>query len=338
MSKPQDILDVAVVGAGMAGLSCARALADAGRHVTVFDKSRGVGGRMATRRSEQGSFDHGAQYFTAHDPAFMAHVDAWQHAGAVAEWQGRLCASSDAGVFTPVSAQPRYVGTPRMSALGRTVLADVPHQLGERLTALQHNGDHWQLSFESNLQVMAQNVVLALPAPQLADLFEPADTVHQLACSVQMLPTWSVMLTLDQPLALDFDGCFVNAGPLSWVANNSSKPERQSTHSCWVLHASSAWSQAHVDDSPAQVQAALLEAFASLIQQPIYTWPAHTASAHRWLYALADQPLTVGCTWDATRRLGITGDWLNGSRVEGAWLSGADLARQMLNVTPDHLA
>ena len=77
-------LHYAVIGAGIAGLSCARALAASGVHVTVFDKSRGSGGRMSTRRGEGWACDHGAQYFTARDPLFQAELARWQAAGVAA--------------------------------------------------------------------------------------------------------------------------------------------------------------------------------------------------------------------------------------------------------------
>ena len=85
---------VAVVGAGMSGLVAARALAESGYGVQLFDKARGPGGRMATRRGEDGLFDHGAQYFTARDPRFCARVDAWLQEGVVQAWDGRFGAAA----------------------------------------------------------------------------------------------------------------------------------------------------------------------------------------------------------------------------------------------------
>ncbi|MCE3000724.1 MAG: FAD-dependent oxidoreductase, partial [Betaproteobacteria bacterium] len=103
---------VAVIGAGIAGISCARQLRDAGHAVRVFDKSRGIGGRMATRRGESGTFDHGAQYFTARELRFRALVEALGASGVVAPYRGRIVHWSG-GSVTPVSGlEPRYVGVP----------------------------------------------------------------------------------------------------------------------------------------------------------------------------------------------------------------------------------
>ena len=102
---------IAIIGAGMAGLSCGLRLRDGGHEISVFDKGRGPGGRMSTRRIEHGNetfqFDHGAQYFTARDPAFVARVAEWDCGGHVARW--------------PAAKEDAWVGTPQMSARVRAM-------------------------------------------------------------------------------------------------------------------------------------------------------------------------------------------------------------------------
>ncbi len=115
---------VAVVGAGVAGLACARALINGGADVCVFDKGRSVGGRLATRRIPPHAFDLGAQYFTAKDERFARQVRAWSEAGVCAPWLGRIVAMNEAGCATqPTAAIERLVGTPDMSALARHMAA-----------------------------------------------------------------------------------------------------------------------------------------------------------------------------------------------------------------------
>src|SRR4051812_46516032 len=83
-------MQIAIVGAGIAGLSCAQRLQSQGHHVTVYEKGGAVGGRMATRQNELGGFDHGAQYFTAAGAAFKKELAAWRKAGLAAPWDARL--------------------------------------------------------------------------------------------------------------------------------------------------------------------------------------------------------------------------------------------------------
>ena len=323
-------LEVAVVGAGIAGLSCARRLAEAGMNVMVFDKSRGPGGRMATRRIEDAQvgsfgFDHGAQYFTARSVAFRQTVKSWVNAGIVQPWVGRLM-SFDAEGLHPVTSQPRYVGVPRMSAIGRHLLGDLPFHPEHRLWECQYDGQYWHLQFDGQPSVVAKYLILALPAPQVVDLLEINHPVYTNALLQDMLPSWALMLHCAAPIDTPFDGCFVNVGPLSWAVRNNSKPARGHVET-WVLQASHPWSQAHVDAPRDWVAEQMLSAFRQIIDQPIIVaqqW------VHRWLYALAAEALTVGCWYESSQHFGIAGVWLNGSRVEGAWLSGQKLAAQVI--------
>ena len=332
LATPQTI---AVIGAGLAGLSCAQALLQAGHTVHVFDKARGPSGRMSTRRAEDDNgpwqCDHGAQYFTARDPAFRAEVARWQQAGVAALWDARL-ASFDGNAWT-TSATPleRFVGTPRMTSpaawlvqhLGEPALA----QWQTTVQRLDHTEGGWAItSAEHGLHSPRYSaVLLAVPAPQAVPLLAPvAPAGAALAASARMRGSWAVMLRYASPVTLPWEGAFINTGPLRWVARDSSKPGRTGQET-WLLHASPEWSEAHIEDSAEAVTTALLAAFAAL------GGPAPlAATAHRWRYADTEPALTRGSWWDAQMRLGLCGDWLHGGKVEGAWLSGRALAQQVL--------
>jgi predicted NAD/FAD-dependent oxidoreductase len=137
------------------------------------------------------------------------------------------------------------------------------------------------------------------------------------------------MLQLAQSAEVPFDGCFVNEGPLRWVARNSSKPGRPAAEG-WVLHASGEWTADHVDATPGDVLQALTAAFAALVPAVATEGAIVHGAAHRWLYSQAEIPLKEGFLWSSADGLGVAGDWLNGSRVEGAWLSGVRLAERIL--------
>jgi predicted NAD/FAD-dependent oxidoreductase len=99
---------VAIVGAGIAGLWLARRLAEAGHRVQVYEKARGPGGRVSTRRTERGHFDHGAQYFTARDPDFLRQLEDWVARGVVERWQGSIV-EMEAGKAHPGEALAREI-------------------------------------------------------------------------------------------------------------------------------------------------------------------------------------------------------------------------------------
>ncbi|MGV3682940.1 MAG: NAD(P)/FAD-dependent oxidoreductase [Acidovorax sp.] len=329
-------LQIAVVGAGLAGLSCAQALLQAGHAVHLLDKSRGPSGRMATRRAQDDATaawqcDHGAQYFTARDPAFRAEVARWQAAGVAAPWPARLASFDGMAWTTPHTPLERFVGTPRMTAPAAWLVQGFGHHAATQwqttVQRLQRTGDGWAIaSAEQGLRAARYDrVVLAMPAPQAAALLAPvAPDGAALAASARMRGSWAVMLRYAAPVAMPWDGAFVNAGPLRWVARDSSKPGRTGPET-WLLHASPEWSEAHIEDSAESVTAALLAAFAALGGTPPVA-----ATAHRWRYADTEPALQQGCWWSSTLGLGVCGDWLHGGKVEGAWLSGRALAHQML--------
>lgn len=324
---------IAILGAGLAGLSCAQALHQAGHTVHVFDKARGPSGRMSTRRAEDAhgpwQCDHGAQYFTARDPAFRAEVARWQQAGVAALWDARLASFDGSAWSTPATPLERFVGTPRMTSpaawlvqnLGTPALT----QWQTTVQRLDRTESGWAItSAEHGLHSQPYSaVLLAVPAPQAVPLLATvAPAGAALAASARMRGSWAVMLRYARPVAMPWDGAFINTGPLRWVARDSSKPGR-SGQETWLLHASPEWSEAHIEDSAESVTTALLAAFEAL------GGPAPVAAtAHRWRYADTEPALTMGSWWDASLRLGLCGDWLHGGKVEGAWLSGQALAQQ----------
>ena len=332
LATPQTI---AVIGAGLAGLSCAQALLQAGHTVHVFDKARGPSGRMSTRRAEDDNgpwqCDHGAQYFTARDPAFRAEVARWQQAGVAALWDARLASFDGTAWSNPATPLERFVGTPRMTSpaawlvqhLGEPALA----QWQTTVQRLDHSEGGWTITSAEHgpHSPRYSAVLLAVPAPQAVPLLAPVSPAGAaIAASARMRGSWAVMLRYASPVALPWEGAFINTGPLRWVARDSSKPGR-SGQETWLLHASPEWSEAHIEDSAEAVTTALLTAFAAL------GGPAPlAATAHRWRYADTEPALTQGSWWDAQMRLGLCGDWLHGGKVEGAWLSGRALAQQVL--------
>lgn len=321
---------IAVIGAGLAGLSCTTQLEQLGMRVSVFDKSRGTGGRMSTRRGDAWQADHGAQYFTARDPFFIAELTRWQQAGVADLWQTNIAVLGDATPHRNDGSTLRYVGVPHMSSPARWLASELSVTTSARVTALIRHHHRWRLRFDAAVDEHKtlettdfDAVVLAVPAAQAAELTRPhADRITAQCETNGMRPCWAAMLRFKAPVPLAFDAAFVNAGPLRWIARDNSKPGRPDSET-WVLHANTTWSEQHLEDSPDEVIHAMTAAFA-LLGGPV----PDSATAHRWRYAEPGPAATSdNCLWDAALKLGLCGDWLNAGRVEGAWLSGRALAR-----------
>jgi len=317
---------MAVIGAGIAGLSCAAALQQAGLKVSVFDKSRGAAGRMSTRRGESWQCDHGAQYFTARDPDFRAEVARWLQAGVARLWTPRLKVLGGAELRVPDPTLERFVGLPQMTAPARFMAGALALSANTTIMQLERRAGGWHLRSAEHgwLDQCFDAVLLAVPAPQAVPLLEPAPELAALAGSASMRGCWALMLRFSAPVELPFDAAFVNEGPLRWIARDSSKPGRCQVET-WLLHASAEWSEAHLEQDAQIVATELLHAFGKLGGAAPHAW-----AAHRWRYADTEPALEQGCAWHDIAGLGLCGDWLNGGKVEGAWRSGRLLAHHVL--------
>ncbi len=312
---------IAIIGAGIAGLSAARALQAAGHAIELFDR------RMSSKRSDAGSLDMGAQYFTARDRRFVNEVQRWQAQGWVAEWDPKLYTWQNGQLNLSPDEQTRWVGTPRMSAITRGLLGELSSHFSCRITEVFRGEQHWHLQDSEGVTYGPfSHVVIATPAPQATALLAAAPKLAGAAAGVQMEPTWAVALAFETALQTPMEGCFVQDSPLDWLARNRSKPGRDNHLDTWVLHATSHWSKQHLDLPKEAVIEHLHGAFAELLH---ITMPAPTFTlAHRWLYARPAGAREWGALADAD--LYVCGDWCLSGRVEGAWLSGQEASRRLL--------
>ena len=330
VSRPAsgDALRIAVVGAGVSGLAAARALHDQGHRVRVFEKSRGLGGRAATRRIGQLGFDHGTQYFTARDPRFRRAVEAWCERGLVAPWQARIGRVEDNAITASPDQSVRYVAVPGMSALGSHLGAELDIRRQLRVAPPMREAGRWALRSEDDVDLGLFDLrVVSAPAPQAADLLAGiAPGFAATAAGVAYASTWAVMLEADGCDEPKYDGLFFDDGILAWAARNGSKPGRGGP--TWVLHADPDWSASNLEMGSDAVGTALSTQFCTTTG--ISPARVRVASVHRWLYSLVPAPLAVGALWDAELRLGVCGDWCRGARIEDAFLSGHAVAGRIL--------
>ncbi len=332
-------MQIAVIGAGISGLTCARQLKAQGHHVTVYEKSRELSGRMTTHETEFGGVDYGAQYFTAVSDGFKKELAAWCKAEVVAPWLGKLV-KLDNGVATAAGlATERFVAIPGMNALGKYLgqgLDVRTEQLVTQIMPVSSASNQWLLAVKSDTAAAVaaggpyDAVLVAAPADQAALLLAPAPVFAKEAGDIHLAPCWSLMMAFPEPLDLGYDGAWIDQSRLNWIARDASKPEHRAGER-WVGHASPAWSVEHLDDDSERVKDKMLKAFHEATGshvQPVY------AQAHRWRFAQATQLIAGNCLWDGGLKIGACGDWFaagleGGGRVENAYLSGLMLAQQV---------
>lgn len=299
----------------MAGLACAGSLQRAGHTVALFDKGRGPGGRMATRRLTtplgEVAFDHGAQYFTVRDAGFRSQVDEWHELKIVEPW--------------PLVAADAWVGSPGMNAIIKHMSAAHTVAWNHRVTGLVRQERHWQVMGESGEIGLFDAVVLAIPAEQAATILALHDfAMARIALRAHTQPCWTGMFVFDEPLD-GLPAIIRTRGDLAWATRNSAKPGHSGPEA-WVVQADSLWSEARMDWTQDAVSVALLAALAdaagSIIPKPV------AAISHCWRYAMS-AGTGDGALWNSGIGLGVCGDWLLGPRVESAWISGIYLAESI---------
>ena len=333
---------IAIVGAGMAGLSCAQYLLEQGFKVKVFEKSRGLAGRSATRNRDGISFDHGAQFFSAKSQLFKDFVHLGIKHGNITPWQPKT--------FYPGSHHTWYVGVPGMSSIARQFHLNHYVQTQALVEKIQLLDQTWEVSFtlnEESIQERFDGLILAIPAPQALSLLnriskdsfsQPVVINHfiETISAIDMLPCWTVMLNCSKQLAnlwpYDVWQCPDNEldlHPIGWFANNSSKPLRTASELTdqWILQASPEWSKKHLEDTPETIISALTQELEMLLKISITPLIA-SASTQRWRYARVSGKMSQAPTYlfDAESDLGLCGDYFSSSRIESAFLSGHGLA------------
>ncbi|MES1923956.1 FAD-dependent oxidoreductase [Salinisphaera sp. T31B1] len=334
---------VIVVGAGMAGIAATERFVEAGWQVMLLDKADKPGGRCATRSLPEacdgGWFDYGAHYFTARDPAFRAALAADRRAGVLCAWQPRIGLAEQTETGWQMSASPdereRLIGVNGLNPwlAGRLARTGVHATCNTRVKSLVRGPDGWQVHCHDEATArIADALVVTVPAPQAADLLgDAARSIPALAqADTALAPCQS--LIVETPGALQFHGLFVKGGALAWCADNSHKAQRDRERPhFWTLHAGPAYSQAHLEDDPTCVQAALIAEFAAITG--LATTDVRPVHRHRWRYARPGDgapAADTGCVADPQQRWALAGDWLAGGRIEGAWRSGRQAAHALI--------
>ena len=318
--------NIAVIGAGMAGCTLARRLVDGGLDVHVFDKGRAAGGRMATRRSNGVQFDHGAQFITARGSALIALLADLQRAGVLAPWESASSGSTETR---------RWVGVPGMNALAPRLLWGAEVHLQAAITGIGRDRFGWWLDTEAGRRPECFDaVLLTVPAPQALPLLERIPDVDTQPLTgpireIRYAPCWALMLSFAERVDAADTLRFDDGGVLAWSARDSSKPQRDASGECWIVHADPDWSQANVELSAEQAEALMIDAFAATVG----TLPAPAfRRAHRWRYARVLRPIGSDCLWDPFNGLGYASDGCLGERIEDAFESAVALADRVLAV------
>lgn len=323
-------MDILIAGAGISGLIAANKLKDLGYTVTVVDKGRGVGGRMATRRIANGRADHGAQFFTVRHDAFSHYVENWLVRGLIRPWS---MGWSDGSIAAPSQdGHPRYVGDQGMTTVPKHLAAGLNVRLNTELTRVTANGSGWLAEAEDGSRFRSRAILLTPPVPQSLALLHaggvrlsPAD--HDGLAHISYDPCLAGLFLIEGNVDLPEPGAIQRPEhTFPWIADNRRKgisPVARliTVHTAPAL-ARDLW------DADDGVKIAVIEQALS----PFLDTGAAIAAAqaHRWRYAIPTT-LHAGRTLLAAGLppLAFAGDAFGEPRVEGAALSGLAAAETL---------
>jgi renalase len=321
---------VAVVGAGIAGLSCARELSLRGHDPVVFEASGRAGGRCSSLATPVGLFDDGAQLITgAHKLETQAAARAgelpllhpWTLPGAPLDDEGEDAAPR-------AIEQAGWVGVPSMRALADALARPLDLRLGQPIVHARRSGEEWRLTGAAGDEHAGfQALVLALPAPLALPLAQPSALVTAALQAVRYRPRWVLLLGSERPLGLPAYRAF-EGSPIERVAAQHAKPGRVAQGpQRWFVEADAAWSAAHAQDDADAVAERLLDLLAAHARRPLH--PCFV-QARLWRHGWVEKPAFTmgrpGCLWDAESRLGVCGDSVTASSVDRVHRSGVNLA------------
>ena len=323
--KGLELKKTAVIGAGLAGLACARIMRRAGCFVEVFEQDRIIGGRVATTRLGLTPFDHGAQYITARSDGFRTYIDELVNASYARRWVPLTADGQEARQMLPW-----FVGTPGMSSLVRPLAEGVRIHTSRQVHSLERSPKGWFLRFEDESSVGPFHAVaIATPAPEAKLLVGRMEELAAPLERVRIAPCWAVMARTEERVLPTQDVFSDMNEVVRWVARNNGKPTRSSRGDHVVIHASPGWSRETAEVEPEVVASEMWNEVCNILNLPP-TRPAQL-SAHLWKNGLVESSLGETYLFSSKHMVGIAGDWCLGRMAEHAFESGTRLGKTIVD-------
>lgn len=315
---------IAVIGAGLSGLTVAKLLTLKGFIVDVFDKGRAVGGRMSCRRTEWGYLDHGTQYFTIDDPLFQEFLG--DYSSIVIPWEGKFASWRDGNLTSIIPTKSRYVSITGMNNLCKKIAEGLNVYLPTRIIRLEKSTSWILVDNQDKKYSGYDKVIITAPPIQTLDLLQHHTPLTESIESLKMYPCYSLMIVPETKPHLTFDGIEFNHPILGWFAFNDSKPLRGDKGGM-IIQSNFSWAQDNLDLEKDLIINILKDSIRDILSIDL----SHNLyeSLHLWRYAIPSQTNDRGYYLDKENNIGICGDWCLKGKVQSAFLSAYYLAESI---------
>lgn len=320
---------IAIIGAGISGLTLAQNLKDHAE-IVIYEKARGVGGRMSTRYADPFYFDHGAQCFTARTKPFQTFLKPFMDSGAIAPWEGKVI-NLEIGkkVSKRMWFEAHLVACPNMNSICKLLAEGLDIRLSVEVSPLQQKQSNlWQLQDkQGNILGEYDWVISTAPPVQTVALFQIALSDHSILHTARMQGCYALMVGIPTRWDKQWIAARVRNNPIKWISINSTKPGRDKNVTAIVAHSRNNWAEAHMDDDIADAQKFLMEQLEAVTQMDFSG--ATYVSTHRWKYAIVEETEKSGYYTDPVLKIAATSDWASTSRIEEVWLNAVALASEI---------
>ncbi len=316
---------IAIIGAGLSGVILGQKLSQKA-DVVIFEKAKGVGGRMSTRYAYPFVFDHGAQCFTARTKDFQTFLSPFMESGIIAEWKGQIINLEVGKECTShLYHEPHLVAAPNMNSLCKAIAASLNIRTNCEVAPLTiPKRGKWKL-YTKDDRILGDYdwVISTLPPEQTLHLFGRYINENEPINLARMQSCYALMLGFNKPFEQPLIAAKVYNNPIKWISVNSSKPKRNSQTTCFVIHSRANWAKLHIDYDIQKVETFLLKEFSGVtnidIKNPDYI------STHRWRYSIVGTTNKPGSYIDVRLGLAATSDWCETSRIEQVWFHAQKL-------------
>ena len=338
-------MKIAVVGAGVTGCLLANSLSSVGIDVSIFEKSRGCGGRASTKQTTWGQCDLGATIVPAQKAQFIAFMQHLCDKNIATKWPEKVFhskqnAGSLQALENGVGDRQYYVFNRKMNAACRHWIENANLYTSSLVSQVRYfAGKGWQLKSNEIWQPeLFDKIVLTTPWPQSQVLIEQSELPLKTSdLSQSWTSCWSIALKLQQLVANDVDLVYLKAQSIQTLVRDSNKPLRPqvgtiqeaSKSEIWLVQLANKYSDDLGKEGKDKAVSIAIEGLCELFDLPYASVSEHYA--HYWRYARpspGQKPL--GILSLPADGFYVGGDWSFGASIESAYEAAMNLSQAII--------